>query len=116
MLKIKRDNPSTYIVPCYDNDLIWFSHQHHPLAYHEDTFSMLGKMLDHNDTTNDRSPGSRLEEGSATTKKLWKGRGRSFGVPGAMYRGEPPEQQIQPNYYNPFRFRYLADKVSPILL
>ena len=115
MLQIKRDNPSMYIVPCYDNDLIWHSHQQHPLAYHEDTFLMLGRMLDHNDTTNDRSPGSRLEEGSADTKKLWKKRGRSFGVPGAMYRGEPSEQQTEPNYSNHFRFSDLADKVSPTL-
>ena len=51
-------------------------------------------MLDHNDTTSDRSPGSQLENGSAPTKKIWKEKGLKFAVPEAMYRGELPLQKI----------------------
>lgn len=90
MLKIKRDNPSTFIVPCYDNDLVWHTHQQHVSIYKTDTSNILGKMLDHDDSTSDRSPGSHLEQSSDTTRKLWRKNGFKFGVPGAMYRGEPP--------------------------
>ena len=109
MLQIKKEHPSTFIVPCYDNDLMWHTHQQHPLAYQQDTSSILGKMLDHNDTTSDRSPGSELENGSAATKKLWKQKGHKFAVPGAMYRGEPPMPQLQ---QDPYRFISLANQVS----
>ena len=108
MLEIKKEHPNIFIVPCYDNDLIWHTHQQHALAYQEDTSSMLGKMLDHNDTTSDRSPGSELENGSAATKKLWKEKGQKFAVPGAMYRGEPPLPKIEPDQS---RFISLNDKV-----
>ena len=80
MLEIKKEHPRTFIVPCYDNDLIWHTHQQHPLAYQQDTSSILGKMLDHNDTTSDRSPGSELENGSAATKRLWKQKGHKFSA------------------------------------
>ena len=105
MLQIKKEHPSTFIVPCYDNDLIWHTHQQHPLAYQQDTSSVLGEMLDHNDTTSDRSPGSELDNGSGATKKLWKKKGHKFAVPGAMYRGEPPMPQPK---QDPYRFLSLA--------
>ena len=72
MLKIKKEHPNISLVPCYDNDLIWHTHQQFPLAYQEDTSSMLGKMLDHNDATNHRSPGSELENASAAKKKRFE--------------------------------------------
>ena len=109
MLEIKKEHPRTFIVPCYDNDLIWHTHQQHPLAYQQDTSSILGKMLDHNDTTSDRSPGSELENGSAATKRLWKQKGHKFAVPGAMYRGEPPMPQPK---QDPYWFISLKHKVS----
>ena len=109
MLEIKKEHPGTFIVPCHDNDLIWHTHQQHPLAYQQDTFSILGKVLDHNDTTSHRSPGSELENGSAATKKLWRKKGHKFSVPGAMYRGEPPMPQPQ---QDPDRFISLKGEVS----
>ena len=33
MLQIKRDNPNAFVVPCYDNDLIWHTHQQHVSLY-----------------------------------------------------------------------------------
>ena len=104
MLQIKKEHPRTFIVPCYD-DLIWHTPQQHPLAYQQDTSSILGKMLDHNDTTGDGSPGSELDNGSGKTKKLWKKKGYKFAVPGAMYRGEPPMPQPK---QDPHRFLSLA--------
>ena len=66
-------------------------------------------MLDHNDTTSDRSLGSELENGSAATKRLWKQKGHKFAVPGAMYRGEPPMPQPK---QDPYWFISLKHKVS----
>ena len=66
-------------------------------------------MLDHNDTTSDRSPGSQLENGSAPTKKILKEKGLKFAVPEAMYRGELPLQKIEPDQS---RFISPNDKVS----
>ena len=108
MLKVKKEHPNIFVVPCYDNDLIWHTHQQFSLAYQEDTSSMLGKMLDHNDATNDWSPGSQLENASAATKKIWKEKGYKFGVLGAMYRGEPPRPEIEPDQC---RFSSLNHKV-----
>lgn len=86
MITLKRDNPKTFIVPCYDNDLIWHTHQQFVTLYQEDTKSVLGKILDHNDEPGDRAPGSNLENSSNETKNLWK----RYGQRGAMHRGEPP--------------------------
>ena len=110
MLIIKRDNPNTFIVPCYDNDLIWHTHQQHVLLYHSDMKSIIGNILDHNDSISDRSPDSELTTNSAVTKKLWKKYNRSFSVSGAMYRGEPP----LPNFstFNPEYYSNLANRVK----
>jgi len=90
MLSIKRDNSNAFIVPCYDNDLIWHTHQQHVNIYKTDTEKILGSMLDHDDSTSDRSPDSHLEKSTDMTRILWRKAGKKFGVPGAMYRGEPP--------------------------
>lgn len=95
MLEIMRDNPKNFVVPCYDNDLIWHTHQLFVTYYQSDTVSILGRVLGHDDSTSDRTPGSQLESGTSATKKLWKNIGKSFGVPGGMYRGEPPVPDIQ---------------------
>ena len=92
MLSIKRNNRKVFVVPCYDNDLIWHAHQQYFTAYEKDTSKIFGSMLDHDDSTSDRSPGSELEKGSNETRRLWRKAGLKFDVPGAMYRGEPPFQ------------------------
>ena len=108
LLMIKRDNPHVFVVPCYDNDLIWHTHQQFPHYYWSDTSFILGKVLDHDDSPEDRSPGSPLNQSCQTTRSLWKNMGRKFGVPGAMYRGEPPMPKVD-NVEN--RFGVLANKV-----
>ncbi|XWS21368.1 hypothetical protein CRYUN_Cryun30bG0049600 [Craigia yunnanensis] len=37
-------------VPTYDVDLIWHSHQLHPVSYSKDLVATLGKVLEHDDT------------------------------------------------------------------
>ena len=112
MLSIKRDNSNAFVVPCYDNDLIWHTHQQHAVTYKNDTSNILGSMLDHDDSTSDRSPGSELEKGSNETRKLWRKAGLKFGVPGAMYRGEPPFPLVD---VVPNRFYSLANQVCIFL-
>ena len=56
-------------------------------------------MLNHNDTSTDRSPGSQLANGSAETRKLWSKKSKTFSVPGALYRGEPPMPQPEQDLY-----------------
>ena len=89
-LVLKQENPDLFFVPCYDFDLIWHAHQVHPLIYHKDTTQVLGKVYDHNDSVNDRRPGSQLSRAYATTRKKWKEAAQEFRLKGCMFRGEPP--------------------------
>ena len=89
-LLLKQQNPDLFFVPCYDFDLIWHAHQVHPLIYRNDTTKILGKVLNHNDSVNDRRPGSKLSRSYETTREKWKEAGQELALRGAMFRGEPP--------------------------
>ena len=89
-LLLKQQNPDMFLVPCYDFDLIWHAHQVHPLIYKKETTEILGKVLKHDDSVNDRQPGSKLTMCDEATREKWKNLGQEFAVNGAMFRGEPP--------------------------
>ena len=89
-LYLKQQNPETFFVPCYDSDLIWHAHQLNPLIYTRDTTKILGKVFNHNDSVNDRKPGSKLSKSETVTREKWKNLGHQFALNGAMFRGEPP--------------------------
>lgn len=94
-LFLKRQNPGTFLVPCYDMDLIWHSHQLSPSAYHRDTQAVLGRTLDHDDSVTDRSLGSKLSTSDDNTRVLWKETYQEdFPVCGAMFRGNPPHGKL----------------------
>ena len=101
-LKLKKIHPEAFLVPCYDIDLIWHAHQAHPLAYKNDTIALLGHVFNHDDTTTDRDPGSRLANADQATRNLWNQYGLHFGVDGAMYRGEcpPPRPPVPGGTYH----------------
>ena len=44
-LALKRANASKFLVPCYDIDLVWHTHQVHPALYYSDTMNLLGFVL-----------------------------------------------------------------------
>ena len=91
-LFMKQLLPSEFIVPCYDIDLIWHTHQLHPLEYGADTVKYIGNLFNHDDTTTDRSEGSKLNQADKKTRHHWKVIFKeSFSRFGAMYRGKPPE-------------------------
>lgn len=59
-----------FIVPCYDIDLIWHTHQLYPLAYKSDMEKLYGKIFNHDDSVNDRSEGSRLYNADLATREV----------------------------------------------
>ncbi|CAH1238406.1 Hypp5584 [Branchiostoma lanceolatum] len=96
-LFLKQSNPKLFLVPCYDFDLIWHAHQNYPAIYKSDTDSILGRMLNHDDSVNDRSPGSKLLLSDTQTRQLWKKTfNEDFALNGAMFRGEPPSAFLVP--------------------
>ncbi|XP_078655975.1 uncharacterized protein LOC144902415 [Branchiostoma floridae x Branchiostoma belcheri] len=91
LLHLKKTNPGKFLVPCYDMDLIWHAHQINPVIYKSDTEAILGKTFNHDDSVNDRSPGSKLNTSDDQTRTLWKTTfGKDFPLSGAMFRGPPP--------------------------
>lgn len=94
-LFLKCHNPGVFLVPCYDSDLLWHAHMLHPSSYKEDMETYLGYLLPHDDSVNDRSPGSKLSLAEAKTRNLWrKVFNEKFSHFGAMYRGEPPNSKL----------------------
>ena len=90
-LLLKKENKSTFLCPCYDIDLVWHTHQVHPLLYQRDTNSILGFVLKHDDSVNDRAEGSKLNNADEVTRALWLKRfSVPFARPGSMFRGNPP--------------------------
>lgn len=95
-LFLKKKNPETFLVPCYDMDLMWHSHMNFPLSYKAVTELLLGATLNHDDSVNDRSEGSRLNRADASTRHLWKETyNEHFASYGAMYRGDPPNGKLE---------------------
>ncbi|KAL6571875.1 hypothetical protein OROHE_002744 [Orobanche hederae] len=55
---IKRNREKSiksFSVPTYDIDLIWHTHQLHPVSYGTDLLQIMGKISDHDDTDSDRT-------------------------------------------------------------
>ena len=113
-LYLKQQNPETFFVPCYDSDLIWHAHQLNPLIYTRDTTKILGKVFNHNDSVNDRKPGSKLSKSETVTREKWKNLGHQFALNGAMFRGEPPlsTQKESIDYSFHAAFEYTVDLTS----
>ena len=96
-LYLKKQNPEAFLVPCYDIDLMWHTHQVHPFRYEQDMRDILGFVLKHDDSVNDRSEGSKLNNADEITRKLWYNTfSVSFARPGSMFRGNPPEGKLHP--------------------
>lgn len=80
-----------FCVPTYDIDLIWHTHQLHPVSYCKDLHELLGKVLEHDDMDADRTKGKKLDTGFSGTTKQWEDTfGNRYWRAGAMYRGSAP--------------------------
>lgn len=80
-----------FFVPTYDIDLLWHTHQLSPSSYASDMKLFLGRLLEHDDSVNDRTPGQKLSNGFADTCETWfRTFGRVYEQAGGMYRGPAP--------------------------
>ena len=94
-LFLKKKNPSEFLVPCYDIDLVWHTHQLHPVDYGNVTKALLGRLLIHDDTDSDRNLGSKLNVATNQTRLLWKQEYQEpLSIFGAMYRGDSPKDRL----------------------
>ena len=85
-------NSGSFMIPCFAIDLIWHTHQLNPLSYFYDTTKVLGRMLSHDDSINDRTAGSKLDTSFRNTCELWRKQyGEVYFFPGGMFRGIPLE-------------------------
>ncbi len=86
---LKKMYPQESLVPMYDIDLLWHTHMLYPEAYCLDTLAYLGKILNHDDSSNSRTKGSKRNLSEIRTKQLWlKTYKTPLSIPGTMYRGE----------------------------
>ncbi|KAF5795887.1 putative Glycine-rich domain-containing protein [Helianthus annuus] len=91
----KERNITCFCVPTYDIDLIWHTHQLHPASYSNDLMTSLGKILEHDDTDQNRGKGQKLDIGFSKIIKQWEALfGPRYWKAGAMYRGSTPSPQI----------------------
>ncbi|XP_076911575.1 glycine-rich domain-containing protein 1-like [Bidens hawaiensis] len=87
----KERSITCFCVPTYDIDLIWHTHQLHPASYCKDLMESLGKILEHDDTDQNRGKGQKLDVGFSKTIKQWEELfGLRYWKAGAMYRGNTP--------------------------
>ncbi|KAG8384191.1 hypothetical protein BUALT_Bualt04G0092400 [Buddleja alternifolia] len=87
----KEKSIKSFSVPTYDIDLIWHTHQLHPVSYCNDLMKIMGKILEHDDTDSDRTKGEKLDVGfTGTTKTFEDMYGCRYWRAGGMYRGGAP--------------------------
>ncbi|CAN4083108.1 unnamed protein product [Withania somnifera] len=89
--RLKERSIESFSVPTYDIDLIWHTHQLHPISYCKDLVDVMGKVLNHDDTDSDRTKGKKLDTGFSGTTKYWEEMyGLRYWRAGSMYRGNAP--------------------------
>ncbi|XP_065675153.1 uncharacterized protein LOC136091468 [Hydra vulgaris] len=92
MLVIKKENPETYLVPCYDFALVWHSHQQHVLLYQSEMKLIDGTISFNDDSSLDFQLCKSEKE---KTIYLWKKQSlKQYEVNGGVFRGEPLSQNI----------------------
>jgi Glycine-rich domain-containing protein-like len=94
-LKIKDDS---MIVPTLQIDLAWHAHMLVSSSdYSADCTKIRGAMLNHDDTFDDRSPGSRQQQAYHETIKLWEQQYiEPYVAPYGNYLGDPPAEFYHP--------------------
>ena len=100
-MRLKHKN--LFVVPTYDMDIVWHTHQVHPVLYKEDTERILGEHLHHDDSVNDRKPGSKLDRSSAATGSTWREMyADDYSSFGCMFRGNPTNGKLSTISNDPF--------------
>ncbi|CAF5015459.1 unnamed protein product [Rotaria sp. Silwood1] len=108
---LKRLNPQLFVVPMYDIDIIWHTHQLFPEIYRRDMIENLQHVLHHDDATVDRSPNSKLSTSDHDTRHKWfELYGDRLPKNGCMYRGKTSKGLYQ--YITDFNFLLECQRYS----
>ena len=112
----KEKGIKSFSVPTYDIDLIWHTHQLHPVSYCEDLLKIMGKILEHDDTDSDRTKGQKLDVGfTGTTKTFEDLYGHRYWRAGAMYKGNAPSPVRLTPYLGTVTKKVASLNESPIV-
>jgi hypothetical protein len=92
-LRERPEKDNVVLVPTYQIDLMWHTHILSNLSgYFMDCKAIMGNILNHDDSLNERTADGPLDRSFKGTKALWKeSYGEDYFVKGGMYRGEPPK-------------------------
>ncbi|CAM6085943.1 unnamed protein product [Calypogeia fissa] len=91
-------SPRPFLVPTYDIDLLWHSHQLCPTAYRADTVKCMDSVLDHDDSDTNREVGAKLQTSFVDTCEQWLSTfGTVYEHAGSLYRGSQPARSAPPN-------------------
>jgi hypothetical protein len=82
--------------PAFDIELIWRTHMSLPLVYKQDTEARFGKMLSHDDSIDDRTPGAQVSQLYSRTSDIFHLHGQQLFQPGGMFRGVPTRPYLSP--------------------
>eukprot|EP00178_Gracilaria_changii_P018986 TRINITY_DN551_c0_g1_i2.p1 TRINITY_DN551_c0_g1~~TRINITY_DN551_c0_g1_i2.p1 ORF type:complete len:255 (+),score=29.47 TRINITY_DN551_c0_g1_i2:341-1105(+) len=98
-LRLQQLRPDEVWVPTYDIDVCWHAHMLHLRWYNTKTVKLRGSVLKHDDSLNDRTTGSELNQRWNATASTWA---HTFSSPihiaGGMWRGnvETAERVLRP--------------------
>jgi len=95
-LTLMRDHPGTFMVPCYDIDLVWHAHILRDTGgYARNTKEFVGTFVNHKEDE-DRSQGGELQTGFQTTNHLWERvYGEVYEDSDTNYKGKLPDRQAR---------------------
>src|SRR5690606_15484928 len=87
-------------VPRYDIDLIWHTHMtSSPYSYSQFCTSVTGFVVDHDDSSQDITAGTKLQMAFQETCERWlQAHNEPYMVPGCEYRGEAPPEFWQSDW------------------
>mmetsp|Transcript_8187 Transcript_8187/g.23520 ORF Transcript_8187/g.23520 Transcript_8187/m.23520 type:complete len:848 (+) Transcript_8187:28-2571(+) len=94
------NNAPIIIIPTYQIDLHWHTHiLSSTRAYRRDCESIIGYVMHHDDSLDDRTVGGVLDTSFGDTKSLWRQMyGEDYHCDGGMYRGEPPAEYYRTDW------------------
>ncbi|KAI8805143.1 hypothetical protein BJ742DRAFT_414104 [Cladochytrium replicatum] len=67
-LMLMKENQTAFLVPTRDIDICWHTHQLFPKAYQDYGISLVGKIIEHDDSASN----TKLDTGASLTSQLWE--------------------------------------------
>lgn len=92
MLSLMRKHHGKFIIATYDMDIMWHTHLAFPQHYAADCKRLVGEVVGHDGSVNDRVEGTKLNiSASLSCDLFFEEYGFTWEKEGGMYRGEPPK-------------------------